>query len=428
MASSSPKLKHSAADIAEWGWLPKNVLHIVLDNLVSFRDYVRFAAVCTRWHSVAVENNMYWRSINPQLQTSRPRRHQFPLLLVPSGDADEYSNNLYSVIDDAIYRLRVPMPAPFNRVNGSCGSSCGWLAFSQSLQETKTFPQIVTLVNPFSGATIRLPKLDPEEYLKFDDNEMGVHKVVLSADPASAPADFQAVAVYGHMRRLARYRAGDEGWIYAPAELLKRRSDGSTCVQKPPVCVDAVCYRGRFYAVNQWGWVVAILKVRAKGWDRSNCVYVRKRCLQWYTITRLPTQTRDFRSTLVESSEGDLLLVRRNLDESEAKVFKVRDGRGRKEGEGGAAEVKSLGDDAVFVGCGKPGCVSASSAAAIAVGGWCRGNCVYYANCGTEIGLFCLGNHGSHGKLYSHCPPHQNLPHPVWVLLASLENLLLTTN
>ncbi|KAL9237328.1 hypothetical protein vseg_011889 [Gypsophila vaccaria] len=161
---------------------------------------------------------------------------RLPMLLVPAVDHPE-SRNVYSLPDEQIYDLRLPMPYS-TRCIGSCH---GWLIFLESVSF------VVTLFNPFyfgnPKGTVKLPSLlAARDY--FESNkvyefcpEYYITKAVLSADPASSP-NFTVMLIHGEFRSLAYYKSGDETW---------------TCIPESPFFSDVIYFNGQFTAVSLEG-------------------------------------------------------------------------------------------------------------------------------------------------------------------------------
>ncbi|XP_059627462.1 uncharacterized protein LOC132270295 [Cornus florida] len=180
---------------SDWAWLLKNLLDMILDKLVSLSEYVRFGAVCKPW----------WWALDNKVKFVQYRcSRQVPLWIVPAKDNSNKSRSLYSITHNKLcdFQLRIPYQKRLS------GSSHGWLFIVEE-------PFGVTLINPFSGATIELrpimnlsdfqpPNVSDDDHDDFEyEHDTGpievdfeVVKATLSADPASSPNDYIVTAIY----------------------------------------------------------------------------------------------------------------------------------------------------------------------------------------------------------------------------------------
>ncbi|XP_059654033.1 F-box protein At2g17036-like [Cornus florida] len=380
---------------SDWAFLPKILLDMILDKLVSFSEYVRFGAVCKPWRYVAMDNKLKF--------IQNKFLGQVPFLMVPSKDNSDERRSLYSITHNKLYdfQLRVPY------IKRLSGSSHGWLfTVEDSLA--------VTLMNPFSGATIELPpitEIDPP-LPEYDDGtphevEFEVRRAIMSADPASSPNDYIVTIIYSGCSHLAFIRAGDEAWTYIDKKRFLSIED-------------VIYYNGQIFAIDYQSRVLMIDVNRKDGESKVPQVEVAER------VTRP-----DFEQIyLVESSNGDLLLVKRFLDENDAiehttsgfKVFKLLLEQFE------SLELKNLGGDTLFVGDNHSICVSASK--------WpgCQANSIYYTDDYThihfkppsgrrDIGIFNIEN-GSFGTHYILDPSHNHMPPSIWIVPTVLGNFV----
>ncbi|XP_059627438.1 uncharacterized protein LOC132270267 [Cornus florida] len=179
---------------------------MILENLVSLSEFVRFGAVCKPWQSVAMENKL--KFVQNKFST------QVPFLIVPLKDNNVTERrNLYSITHNKLYdfQLRVPYKERL------CGSSHGWLI---GIEKSSS----VTLMNPFSGSTIELPPIDSVVSTSINLISFEVTKVILSADPTSSPNDYIVATIYGISSTLAFIRAGDEAWTCIEKERFRMAS------------------------------------------------------------------------------------------------------------------------------------------------------------------------------------------------------------
>ncbi|KAE9453332.1 hypothetical protein C3L33_14766, partial [Rhododendron williamsianum] len=302
------------------------------------------------------------KSARPSLSSSSPPDWaSFPeelleLILHPGDDR----RRLYSVTENKILSS-LELRVPYRR--RCCGSSHGWLA---TVNEEDSG---ITLLNPFSGRALSLPKVGCEPYninpamrhnLKY---EYDVKKVILSCgDPSSD--EFVVVAIYSMCNALAYIKPGrSKHWI--------KIKGGNYS--------DAIYHQGIFYVMDKYSGVL-YLDVR----DYSE---PKGRLVVNHTTRRHP-----FKAYIVVLSTGkDLLLVERFLKKkgrparwvtSSFKIFKLGFVCGSGSSISGGSqqfakewvEINSLGDDTLFLGDNYSLSVTASSFPG------CQANCVYYTD------------------------------------------------
>ena len=270
---------------SQWALLPDDLLHMITDRLDELSDYVRFGAVCKPWLSFSHRNY----KDKHLLHTNQ----QLPLLVVPTQGYQE-RRGLYSITKGMVYD-QIQLNLPYKRC---CGSSHGWLFFV----ENKSSLELI-LINPFLGESETMIKLPPIQFISKDEvlkmDEYGVVKAILSKDPYTSPDDYEVMAIYGGYCKLAHYKSGDKFWSYPTTEKLQ-------------VFADVIFCKGNIYAVDHYNWIVKITLRRFKKSPGGNC----SPCyLQFKTISK-KLQSLKFvnyagRAYLVETSKGDLLLVRR---------------------------------------------------------------------------------------------------------------------
>ncbi|XVF85468.1 hypothetical protein PTKIN_Ptkin17bG0120400 [Pterospermum kingtungense] len=301
--------------------LQVDIAHAILDKLVEPRDHANFGAVCKDWYSLRKDYSIRKQPLLPMLMVPT-------LLGVDDHGQGEFSKtqrSLYSISTGKIYDvwgLSVPDKIRY------CGSSHGWLV----TVEEKT---VIVLVNPFrDGLTIRLPPLDfPAELLSY--SEYNVYKVILSADPLSNPDNFIVVAIYSGRRRLAFYKSSRNCWGYIDRSIIH--------------IDDAIIYKGLVYAVIQFGNDIISFDVNSSSepWELKRFKSRKPR----------PEKVSELHY-LVESSEGEILQVHRCIEfdpigaTKSFEVFKLQlvQEKGEDEGIVDKAEVKSLGNDVMFLG------------------------------------------------------------------------------
>ncbi|CAL8132156.1 unnamed protein product [Prunus armeniaca] len=371
-----------------WTSLPMLVF-LILDKLLEPIDHVRFAAVCKHCRSMSeLYNHATQRWRNKQLP---------PMLLIPKQD-DNYRRVVYSISEGRIYN-NIRLQVPFSR--RCCGSSHGWFA---TLDVEQRLP-VVVLRNPFTKAKpIFLPPL--RTIISHDDppyHEQYVRKVILSADPTMNPENYAVVALYGRFFMLAFIKAGQNNWTYPiPNGIFD----------------DVIFYKSKVYALETYGEIESLdvfssdsprLKLRTPYKPFPSCKFLH--------------------AYLVESTKGDLLHILRFYASSEGRfrydarrqtthfiVYKwvYEDGGSI----GHKVEVKSIGDEALFVGGNHSISVLASKFPE------CQPNSIYYtddyfSNWPTlhsdepfDMGIFNLED----GTITQHYSPHSNSQRAIWVV------------
>jgi hypothetical protein len=371
----------SSTSESDWSWLPTDLLHSILHKLASPIDKVRFAAVCKSWGTAVKE---------------RPRQGtQIPMLLVPSKHNIYKARSLYSITDQTISDVNLPVPYNCRRC---CGSSFGWLSFVTNTSS-------ITLFNPFRNKKIRLPKLQKLKGYNTIGKQYTVEKVTLSSDPTTLEdSGCLVVAIYGEFNHLAFLKLGDESWTDVDDDLQL-------------VLGDVLYYKGQVLVIDHRGELLSI--------DVN-------------TNLKKTLAPRDFeyapRTYLMETSMGDLLLVRRFFtswpfgDDNQGitgrfEVYKLvldkENGRVVKR-----VEVNNIGDDALFLGNNYSISVSASAFSG------CHPNSIYYTddyidtepyypNGPIDMGIFNLEDR-SIRLHYKPSPSHKYMSPPIWILLPKL--------
>ncbi|KAI8564845.1 hypothetical protein RHMOL_Rhmol03G0214100 [Rhododendron molle] len=377
----------------DWAWLPINLLYSVAEKIVKFSDYKHFSAVCQRWrhHALQLATDDY----KQRLHILKTCHNKLPMLMIDTKENRESDERcLFSVTEGITYRVQLPLPCNKRFL----GSSFGWLF----TVEEKTM--VIILLNPFTGGVIPLPPLkDPhghyEDYID-DYPEHFVSKVVLSSDPFLSPNNYEVVVIYEGMHRLAILESGKDSWNFVD--------------RAPFVYSDVIYYpegQGRgLYAVNYWRELVKI--------DLASST---KEVLTKKTAANAQV------TYLVQSQEGDLLLVERFWLKPDCDiwktwrfmVFQLLHSIGETEA-ATWVPIKSLGSQALFLGDNHSVCVSTSEFPE------CLPNCIYYTaqhhidippyvcqGIDEDSGIFNL-EEGSFQSHYLSDPFNMNFLPPIW--------------
>ncbi|KAM3005710.1 hypothetical protein FF2_035813 [Malus domestica] len=108
-----------------------------VDTKLPISDHIRFSAVCKHWKSVALHHKQ---------QRVKSPHNQLPMLMIPTKHNSSERRGLYGVTQRKPYNFELYVPYK----KRCCGSSHGWLACADD-------NLAITLLNPFTGRTIRLP-------------------------------------------------------------------------------------------------------------------------------------------------------------------------------------------------------------------------------------------------------------------------------
>ncbi|XP_059669346.1 putative F-box protein At3g25750 [Cornus florida] len=384
MASLNPELSPSED---YWIWLPKDLWCLILNKLFLV-DLIRIGAVCKQWRALLLDHK---KNLN-----------QWPMLLVPTKSGDQQYCKLYNVFYHTMYDCRLPLPY----TQRCCGSSHGWLVRAE--QDLS-----ITLINPFSGKTISLPPVT-EVYSGYRDGEaifvpdFHIRKVILSDDPSQNPNNYVVVTIYSDIPRVAFIRSGDQSWTYVG--------------EKKPI-KDIYFYKGQLYALDGYNSLLKINTdnniISSSSSSDSRYEIVVPRCLNFC-----------HKPYLVESSNGDLLMVQRHhwkrkgsvhLDVTVGfKVYKLMMHPSGEEGETEWVRIDGLGDDALFLGDNHTIRIVASDIPN------CQPDSIYYTDdyCdrfhhlpyeARDMGVFNFKG-GSIERHYILDASHQYMPPAVWIM------------
>ncbi|XP_038709390.1 F-box protein At2g17036-like [Tripterygium wilfordii] len=391
LTSESPKISFWKNKLvmelseSDWAWLSEGILDGILDSIVSFYDYARFSAVCKHWYSVARHRRR---------QLMELWSVQLPLLMFPSAEGRENQQSLYNVITGKTHDFKLN----YNR--RCCGYSHGWLA-------TLGKDMLITLRNPFLNQIITLPPIFLKVNLSDDDpysNEYRIYKVVMSHNPYLYPDKYEVVAIYDGC--LAILKPGSQSWAY-----LDNEHTLFTC------SVDIIYYEDMLLVINDY----ELMSINANG-SRPQMERIAWNDNEYGHLPGMRT------NYLVKSSGGDLLYICRYIDWDNAMTltFKIFTPTNKaKINKLYWREIKSLGDDALFLGDSHSLCVKASNFPG------CKPNTMYFAPHSWDIscyrglhdmGVFNLEN-GSITPYY-HCDQSQRyFPPPFWVVPTLGDNI-----
>ncbi|XP_062014580.1 probable F-box protein At1g44080 [Rosa rugosa] len=335
----SHQIKRKEASVsAGWAWLPSELLELILDKLVLICDYIQFGAVCKHWQSAAKQHKQQWMKFCHK---------QLPMLMQITRNRNKSNAAFFSISQGGMLRQLSYVPH-YNKKGVELYSSHGWLAYNDKL--------VLTFLNPFTGDTISLPPIiEPTDAVQdiLDSPSTRIYQVALSADPCLNPNVYEVLVQY---------------WLYPQTLLAHFNSADATWTQIGDTSLalnvlDALYYKGQFVALTVFN-------------EEFPSIYV-----SGITTTYQQSALGTARKYIVESSAGDLLLVRIKgfeSDEKSIQVYKLlRAARGRPKW----VEIESIGTDVLFLGGGEPICVSALEFPE------CHPNSIYFTD-----GVFYLEN------------------------------------
>ncbi|KAM4083986.1 hypothetical protein ACB094_08G098800 [Castanea mollissima] len=372
-----------------------------MDKLSEPIYHAWFAGVCQQWHLIAKDYNK--------------KKKALPMLLLSLNNDHKTRRVLYGITEGKIFK-NIYLEVFYAR--RCCGFSHGWLA-------TVDENMAITLLNPFdkSASKITLPSLKHRKRIKIA--QFNVLKVVLSHNPTSSQDNYAVVVIYAPSNFLAFINPTQQhAWTYLDENLT-----GFT---------DIAYYGGLAYAVGRLGMVVSF-DVNSKNYSSSQLlrpnIIVPGGC---HTTFRSAA-----RVYIVESMKGDLLVVRRffkrrerfleEIEEEEeerksvTESFKVHKLLLNDQTKGSLeehVEVKSLGDEALFVGDNQSMSILASNFPG------CQPNSIYFTDDSIDVfaitntyrpkgpsdmGIYCLEN-GTFQKHYTPEYKHRYLAPPLWVV------------
>ncbi|XP_030968889.1 putative F-box protein At1g65770 [Quercus lobata] len=394
-------LKPENSSQPEWAHLPVPVLCLIMDNLSEPIYHAWFAGVCKQWHLVAKDYNK--------------KKKALPMLLLSLNNDHKTRRVLYGITEGKIFK-NINLEVFYAR--RCCGFSHGWLA-------TVDENMAITLLNPFkkSATKITLPSLKHRKRIKIP--QFNVLKVILSHNPTSSQDNYAVVVIYAPSDLLAFINPTQQyAWTYLDENLM-----GFT---------DITFYGGLVYAVGRRGMVVSF-DVNSKKYSSH---------LQLKPNIIVPScYHRTFRYAervyIVESMKGDLLVVRRFMERKEGLLEEIEEGEEERKSvtesfkvhklllndqtKGSLeehVEVKSLGDEALFVGDNQSMSILASNFPG------CQPNSIYFTDDSIDVfaikntycpkgpfdmGIYCLEN-GTFQKHYTPEYKHRYLAPPLWVV------------
>ncbi|CAK7347025.1 unnamed protein product [Dovyalis caffra] len=395
--------------MGQWQNLPKDLLNIIQELVVSYADKLRFTSVCKSWKSALP------RMPNPF------RQLQLPWLLLPCNETSQSTFGLFNILEKKTYYLDLPKAKQM----WFKGSSHGWVVGLEGHDE-------IYLMNPLTRARIQLPSRskfpDIAEYCASDrDNEYAMFnyrsgqrfdtnfssykvlnhltdKFFLSSNPILSD-DYMVVAIYGESSRLAYFKHGDDRWNFLPTKVA--------CFS------DVTFYKGKILALCNNG-LLQIVDIYPH--------FRTQDIAPPYPEVRQPPYRKFSCSEpyLVESSGGLLLVERQVKASSDPKriysyetvnfnIFKLDGSKW--------CRITDIGDDVLFIGFN-----TSMSRSSLEFPGLKKNSlyftdnlfCYHYEEIqgGFDIGVFDLNSNSIEPLPGYNCNSYLVSPPPIWVIPA----------
>ncbi|KAG7974928.1 hypothetical protein I3843_06G072300 [Carya illinoinensis] len=216
-----------------WSSLPTDLVDSIEESLVQYIDCFRLCCVCSSW-----------RSYLPKLSN-----HSVGPWLLLSNNLGSKTCGFWNPLEKNVYRLDLPEAGDQIAFKGS---DHGWVVIHDN-------KDAINALNPLTGARVWLPPRskfpDIREYNAHNqDNEYQIwegilagysfteyyslgashvrngllQKVVFSSSPACS--DFVAVAIFGEIAKLAYCRWGDDKWSFLDEDLYGVQHQGRLVV------------------------------------------------------------------------------------------------------------------------------------------------------------------------------------------------------
>ncbi|KAM7529283.1 hypothetical protein LguiB_032693 [Lonicera macranthoides] len=399
--------------MGQWSELLGELLETIEENLVLYGDKVRVRAVCAAWNSRL-----------EKMPNHKERR--LPWLLHPlTKDSQEASHGLFSFAEKKVYYLDLPdaQEKLFK------GSSYGWVV---TIDDVPTSCNMY-LINPLTRSRIQLPprsafpdvvdycadKVDEEYalvseslctrncvvdgikdgikfyYTNHDHLINLMNKVILSSPPSCN--DCVVVAVYGELKRVAYCKRNDKQWTHLNINAV----------------LDVIFYKGKLYALKNGGLIVFD---NITSTPRPNEI-----------VVKAPLNSIFSPAYLVESSDGDLLMVSRRVYTYDGHLSSIV--RTHQFGvykldlsNWSWIEVKNIEDDIIFLGCNSSMAFSSRDFPGF------KGNCIYFTDGplsfggkefkqeDSDIGVFNLEDKSVNPLPDFKCKPRFLWPLPIWII------------
>jgi hypothetical protein len=314
-----------------WSDLPEDLTEMILRQPTDVVTLYNYRRVCRSWRSFAGE---LFASSPPQLLAYKKQSRvvqRICLLNVFNGNSSVCKIPKFKTFDGQPLLPR---------------SVCSWHRWlvmdytTSKCRDRKYHAHHICLYNPFSRARIRLPAFTLDH--SFDTQK---RKFVLSSEPTNPSSIALAIRNRQSLEKLMFLKPGGKEWIVVDMRMW---------------VVDVISYKGRFCALD---------------WHRNFIQFnlgTHVPC-----VKRIPTRINAFSNDLyptehlMESLCGDLLLVQLYFGPTGEWKFHVL----KLDWENMAwKEIKSLGDEAIFLSCDESVCIRASDSTVF------KRNCIYFTD------------------------------------------------
>ncbi|XP_059442214.1 uncharacterized protein LOC132174597 [Corylus avellana] len=322
-----------------WSDLPEELLESIFKKPTNVVNLYNCRYVCRSWRSVV---DKVLASTPPHLLVYEKRRivRIISFLNVFTGESRLYRLPKFKTGDGQ------PL---FPR---SVYSWHRWLVMDCMVMDCSTRDRHICLYNPFTRARIRLPAFKLDNYL----DHRRKRKFLLSCEPKNPRSIGLAICDGRYLEKLMFWNPGDEEW--------------TTFVEESMRIVDITSYKGGFCVLGD-GYL-KFIQFDTESVPHLKITYVLS---SYYHPNQYP----------VESPCGDLLLVQLNIG-CKIKIFKMDWKRKAWD------EIKSLGDEAIFLSCAESVCIRAEDSTIF------KPNCIYFTDGAfmpveqKELGVYDIAN------------------------------------
>jgi Protein of unknown function (DUF295) len=250
-----------------WSSIPEHLVEKFAEMNDNHTDFLSFGAVCKSWRCV-FKNNIDRLPSKFPVSHCLPRGRPFPLLLKHTS-ADAKIHSLFSFSTDKIEKVPLELDLSVTENNWIAGSYQGFLLMIKKVTHE------LTLINPLTGSTVRLPPFFP--WSSF----LGM-KIVFYMDP-TANTDGRMVVFVCTYTYVYSCSVGDQEWKF---------------LKLPVRILDFINYNGLVYAINMMSDIYVITLKKETIEIQSVSVWKPR---YWFRM-------QNTRKYLVQSS-GELLLV-----------------------------------------------------------------------------------------------------------------------
>ena len=313
-----------------WSDLQEDLLELIFQQFTNIFDLYRCYNVCRSWRPIA--KNL--------LALSPP---QLPVLKYQDPDIDRIQ--MFNPFNDSSSMCRFPK---FKTHDGceyepkSVSSGHGWLLINYTTSKCiygESHAHYIYLYNPLTRVGFWLPTL----LLDHNNRRMEATRLVLLSKPTSPSCVVLSLSNYSFdEKKFAFWRTGYKVWRLFP--------------HSANVIGDSICYKGEIYAIKMRIKEQSLMKFEISPFHHGKSI-----------PTKMNRSWNYSDNYLVESLCGNLWMVCRVLNPTSSfEVYKL-DWEKMEWG-----EIKSLGDQAIFLACHDSVCIQAGASTMY------KQNCIYF--------------------------------------------------